>query len=211
MNTTPVKLYQTDGTFLRPEFVCRLKQEARKYALIEQAKSKKEWLFGELANAEWNALAAEDKEEITIEHFYVEVSHAINDGLPFPIVGESGQTLRRWCEVARSYVNMPEAALFREILSFDHFFQARRMAYDERVTTLTHPVVALAEAVRNKWVVKEMVQHYDPPHPQHEYDQVMGWLASMQAVKLQWVKNAEERKQALYHLAEYARIVERYK
>jgi len=203
-----VKLYLSE--ILRPEFSCQLQQESRKYNLIQKAKSKKEWHFGNLVNVEWESAGDDMKTEISKDQFYAECSRVMNAELPFPIVTDSGQTLRRWCNVAESYANMPGLEAFQEALSFDHFFHARRMANDPAIP-LSIPVLVLAEAVKNKWVVKEMIQHYAPPELVHDYDKALGWLDSLQAIKLDWIKNKTEREEAQMHLSAYRQIVERNK
>jgi len=192
-------------------FVDLLQKEARKLSIIDRAKSGKQWLFGELVNAEWKIKLAELErddlaDEITKDHFLQECSRAINHGLPFPVISESGETLRRWCEVAESYAKMPALPIFREVLSFDHFFQARRLANDPNCKLLA-PDIALAEALRNKWTANEMVFHYSPKEPVHEYDKVISWLDNLQSVKLDWIKDSEKRKQAQYHLDQFRQIV----
>ena len=187
------------------EFVDRLQSEARKLHLIDTAKSKKQWLFGEMANDEWKRGGYDG--EITKDKFLQECSRAINHGLPFPIVAESGETLRRWCEVAESYAKMPALSIFRQVLSFDHFFQARRLANDP-TCKLPAPDIALAEAIQKKWTASEMVSHYAPKHLAHDYDKVINWLDGLQGVKFEWVKDTDRRERAVALLQELREIVE---
>lgn len=187
-------------------FVDTLQSEARKLHLIDKAKSGKQWLFGELVNAEWKRNGYEG--EITKDEFLQECSRAINHGLPFPVVAESGETLRRWCEVAESYAKMPALSIFREVLSFDHFFQARRLANDP-TCKLPAPDIALAEAIRNKWTAGEMVFHYAPKHPVHDYDKVISWIDGLQTINLSaLIKDGEKLLEAKFHLDKFRQIVE---
>lgn len=184
-------------------FVDKLQAEARKLSIMQNVTCKKQWCIGDMVNDEWRQYDG----EITKEQFYEECSRAINHGLPFPICSASGQTLRRWCEVTESYAKLPALDAFKEALSFDHFFQARRMANDEKYS-LPAPDIALAQAVQNKWTVSEMVFHFSPKEPVHEYDKAISWLDSLQRVKLDWIKDADKRKKAEYHLDQFRQIVE---
>jgi hypothetical protein len=205
MTTNAMLKFNTE--LLSAEFAGRLQIEARKYGLIASAKSKKQWLVGDMINAEWKR-NPDFAAEITREEFYIECSRVMNSGMSFPVVGESGQTLRRWCEVAESFANMPALEEFKEVLSFDHFFQARRMANKPEIYHLSTPALALAEAVIRKWDSAEMVYHFSPKEPVHEYDKTIGWLDSLQAIKLEWIKSKDDREKAIYHLSEFRRIVE---
>lgn len=186
-------------------FVDKLRAEAQKLSVIQRVTCQKQWAIGELVNEEWRRGGYDG--EITKEQFYQECSRAINHGLPFPLVSESGETLRRWCEVTESYAKVPAINEFKEVLSFDHFFQARRMANDPDCN-LPAPDIALAMAVKNKWTAGEMVYHFSPKEPVHEYDRVMSWLGSLLNVKLEWIKDGALRKQAMYHLEQFRKIVE---
>ena len=198
------KLYRSD--LLRPGFAATLQAQAAQYRELERAKSGKEWLFGSLVNAEWDA-APDLRAEITKEQFYEECSRVINSGLPFPIVGKSGETLRRWCGVQASYANLPALAEFQAVLSFDHFYQARRMSLNPAYR-LAAPDIALAQAVNEEWTAGEMVYHYSPKEPVHEYDKVIGWLDSLQGVKLDFIKTLARRQEAEGHLRAFREIVE---
>lgn len=161
-----------------------------------------------MVNDEWKGNPDYDK-EIRKEEFYVECCKEMNSGFDFPVIGDSGQTLRRWCEVEESYAKLPALAEFREVLSFDHFFQARRMANHPEIYHITAPDIALAKAIENKWDAGDMVYHFSPKEPVHEYDKVIGWLDSLQTIKLSTViKDMDQRKQAEYHLSEFRKIVE---
>src|SRR5687768_16639437 len=89
--------------FLPPEFVTELQTQARRYAALEKLKSRREWKFGELVNCQWDRLDPDMKTEITKDLFYMACSYHINEVCDFPIISASGETLRRWCEVAQSY------------------------------------------------------------------------------------------------------------
>lgn len=190
-------------TFLSVAFVERLQTEARKMGLIEKAKSKKEWLFGELINAEWETLPDEVKQEITREAYWQECSYWINDCMPFPLVSASGETLRRWCEVTKTFENMPALYAFRDVLSFDHFRQARALYNREKVPS---PDKALADAYVNTWTADEMVRHFDPPQTPDEYTRATGWLASFQACKFEWLTK-DKRERVVSLLREIEQIV----
>jgi hypothetical protein len=206
MTTDAMLNFNTE--LLSAEFAGRLQAEARKYGLIAYAKSKKQWLFGDMINAEWKR-NPDFSAEITKEEFYIECSRVMNSGMSFPVVGESGQTLRRWCEVAESFANMPALEEFKEVLSFDHFFQARRMANKPEIYHISTPVLALAEAVIRKWDSAEMVYHFSPKEPVHEYDRAISYLDGLQSLKLEnYINDPDKRKQAEYHISELRKLIE---
>ena len=204
-----VKVYQSD--ILRPEFIAELQAEARQYDIIQKAKSKKEWLFGDTVNAEWER-DSDVRAEISKEEFYMECSRTINAVLPFPIVGNSGQTLRRWCNVTATFVNVPAIAEFKETLAFDFFYEARRMSRKPEIYGTDPPAVRLALAYKNKWTSDEMVYHYSPKEPAHEYDKVTSWLDQMRAVKWENViRDPVDRKEAEAHLLAVQVLIEKWK
>lgn len=192
------------ASFLPPGFVTELQTQAREYAALEQVKSRREWAFGESVNCMWERLAPEIKAEISKDMFYVECSHHINASVEFPIVSASGETLRRWCEVAAAYRDMPGVELIRESLSFDHFRRARALANKGKVSV---PAYALAVAVTHKYTAEEMSHHFDPPQAPNEYERVTGWLDGLQATRFSWLPK-EKRERLASLLQEIRKILE---
>lgn len=170
--------------FLPPEFVTTLQTQARRYAALEKLKSRREWFFGELVNCEWERLESDVKAEFTKDRFYMLCSHLINEVTDFPIVAESGETLKRWCEVVASFQHMPGLEIIREKLSFDHFRRARILANKGKVSV---PSYALAVAATQGYTAEEMTTHFDPPEAPNEYEMVIGRLDWLQSARFEWL------------------------
>lgn len=190
-------------SILPPEFVEKLQAQARRYQALQKLTSRREWYFGELVNCAWETLPDDIKAELTHEHYYMECSRVINEACEFPIVTHTGETLRRWCEIAASYQNMPALEEIREVLSFDHFVKARRLVNRQKIAV---PSLALATAIEQEYTADEMVQHFDPPQPPNEYERVTGWLDSLQAARWSWLDRDRQTK-VNYHLEEIRKIL----
>lgn len=174
--------------FLSPEFVASLQQDAREYRAVEQDKSRKEWHFGRMVNDEWDALDADRKAELNKERFYHLCSQYMNAAVDFPIVGASGETLRRWCELELSYRNMPAFEAMSEALSFDHFRKARMLSNKGKVSV---PAYALATAISEKLTADEMAYKFDPPQAPNEWERITGYIDSLQAMKLEFLNGSK--------------------
>jgi hypothetical protein len=183
-----VKVYRSH--LLREEFAAKLQAEAARYAHIERARSKKTWFLAEAVNREWDNLDADIRAEVSRDQWFMECSTVINSGLEFPIVGQSGETLRRWCNVAAAYANIPAAEEFKEALSFDHFFRAKSLYERGKIAA---PLLALAEAYEEGWTVEEMLKHYDPDLVT-EYDRVMDSLSAWEGYEFEWLTKAQREK-----------------
>ena len=124
------------------------------------------------------------------------------------IFGESGETLRRWAEVAATYENMPNAETFLEALSFDHLEKARKLARDGRIQAPDH---ALAVAVNEGLSADDMKERFDPSSAPHPYDVISGHLAYM-ADRSHWefIKSAEAKDAVLALVDEIDTIVQLY-
>jgi hypothetical protein len=186
------KLSQERSSFLPLAFVDNLQRQARRYAVLEKLKSRREWFFGDLINCQWEKLNDEIKDEVTREGYYVECSYWINAAVGFPIVGASGETLRRWCEVAESFKNVPGIESMKDHLSFDHFRRARVLANKGKVSV---PVYALAVAAAEGYTAEEMSRHFDPPASPDEFSRATGWLEGLESAKFEWLPR-DKREQA---------------
>ena len=128
--------------------------------------------------------------------------------MPFPICGESGETLRRWCEVAAHYETFPNVTVWRGVLSFEHFRIAKSIGADP--TNNITSAEALALAVENTWTAEQMraalrnKQESDPAILENR-KRFPVWFGRMPDVLLGLNGN---RKQVEYHFFEIARLVE---
>src|SRR5688572_9973230 len=82
-----------------------------------------------------------------------ECSRVANIGLQKPRFSESGETLRRWCEVQAYYSQFSYADKLLDVYSFDHLVEAKRLAYQEKVKSA---IEALKLAYSNRWTADEM-------------------------------------------------------
>ena len=202
---SPVATDITRSTFLPAVAVMRLKQEARKYKLIERAKSKKEWAIGGMVNVMWSELPLDVTDEISKDQFYEECSYWLNCQFEIPIVGASGETLRRWCELSVSYAD-PIFDPLKQVLSTDHFRKARITSGKlEQQGKVIAPAYMLATAASNKMTADEMMHLFNPPVQPTDYDRVVGWVDSLQTMKFDWLPKA--RRAAVVRLLQEIRKV----
>lgn len=203
---TEGKLSPAHSTFLSDVFVMRLKQEARKYKLIESARSKKEWAIGQMVNQMWNELPADIREEVTKDNHYQECSYWLNCQFDIPIVGSSGETLRRWCELSMTFAD-PIFDPLKDTLSIDHFTRAKRTSRRlEDKGKVIVPAYMLAVAADTKLTAEEMERLFDPPVVPTDYDRVFGWVDSLSAAKLDFLDG--RKADFLYHIGEARKILE---
>ena len=192
--------------FLDPEFSRMLRNVAGHYRNQQGAADLTKWQIAQMVNDMW------------LEHvssfsgnkldYYVECSRIANEGLSVRILGESGQTLRKWCEVAATYENMPQAETFLEALSFDHLEKARKLARDGKIDAPDH---ALAVAVNEGLSADDMRERFDPYHEPHPYDVISGHLAYM-ADRSHWefIKSADVRERIFSHIISINNIITIY-
>lgn len=197
--------------FFRPEFLANLRRAVKKYHTSARAASKHQWAIARLVIEEWERIEARYESEINKLYFYAATSHEINAVLPFPICTESGETLRRWCEVAKSYENA-DTFMFESVLSFDHFRIARTLAkLPKNEMAGNVPMVILLRCAQEGWTVEEMQMHYgDGLDKPSEFDKAVGWLDSLQATKFEWVKERSARDEIKFHLSRVREIVSEY-
>ena len=177
-------------------------------ARLQKATTLRQFAIGDKINRLWQT--NDYSVELRRADFLQECSRAINSGVEFPVLSESGETLRRWCDVAKVYENVPGVEAFKESLSFDHFQRARKLANEGHVPA---PDLALAKALQLGMTADEMELHFNPEPltPPHEYDRAVGWFDSLQALRFEWVKDTSARAEIVRHLAEARKIAEAYK
>lgn len=195
----------------RPEFVVRLRREAKKFNRASSIASRHQWRIARLVNKEWEWTNEQYEGEINKDYFYAAVSHEINSILPFPICTETGETLRRWCEVAASYSSAKTADL-ENVLRFEHFRVARslsKLPHNEKEGNT--PMVILRRAAEEKWTVEEMNKHFgDGLDVPTEYDKAIGWLDGLQALRFEWIPDRTDREKLAKLAAEMREIVEKH-
>lgn len=195
-----------DSTKLDPTFTEELHNLTARFVYQQHAVDSTKWVIAGMVNDMWPEHAgifSGNKQE-----FYIECSRVANDGLSVRIFGESGETLRRWCDVAATYENMPNAETFLDALSFDHLEKARKLARDGRIQAPDH---ALAVAVNEGLSADDMKERFDPSSAPHPYDVISGHLAYM-ADRSHWefIKSADVRDAVMAHVKGIEYIVKEY-
>lgn len=192
--------------FLDPGFAHDLRNMVGHYRNQQNAADLTKWQIAQMVNGMWSEHVSSFSGNKL--DYYQECSRVANDGLSVRILGESGQTLRRWCEVAATYENMPEAETLLEALSFDHLEKARKLAKDGRIQAPDH---ALAVAVNEGLSADEMKERFDPSHEPHPYDVISGHLAYM-SDRSHWefIKSADVRDAVMAHVKGIEYIVKEY-
>ncbi len=144
----------TQSNILPDKAVNQLRRGGVRYAKHMRAISKRAWYFGLRVNFIWSSLPVDITTEIRLSDFYAECSQWINRDLSFPVCASSGETLRRWCEVAAHYETFPEVVLWREVLSFEHFRIAKSLGADP--TNNVTSTEALAFAIHHELTADQM-------------------------------------------------------
>lgn len=202
---------KVDSTPLDPELVKDIQGNSAIYDASQRQADDCKWNIARRVNEDWEehkTLVDENGELFFADKdvYYAECSRVANIGLKHPRFAASGQTLRRWCEVEATYRRFEHADKFLDALSFEHLRMAKSLAFNGKVK---NPVLALAEAVKNKWTAKEMDYHYDPPTIIHPYDAMKERLAVMSNYKSwEFLKSVENKKACIYHAEEIRKIVE---
>ncbi len=195
-----------EATKLDGDFRHTIKNYSYQYAANQRKADNTKWLLAKDVNEWWPEHAgifSGDKKS-----YYAEVSRVANSCHSVNILGESGETLRRWCDVAATYENMPNAETFLDALSFDHLEKARKLARDGRIQAPDH---ALAVAVNEGLSADDMKERFDPSSAPHPYDVISGHLAYM-ADRSHWefIKSADVRDAVMAHVKGIEYIVKEY-
>ena len=206
-----VKIDSPFSRYLSPDFAIDLMQSAKEYDRAEEVSDNEKWVIAELVNDMWSEHAGlvyeltGEKVFPTKAEYYVECSRVANIGLSRKRFGDSGETLRAWCELQQTYAAFPDIHKFLDALSFEHLRKAKKLAKDEKVKV---PVLALAKAIQENWTADEMKEHYDPSEPVHPYEKVTSWLDGMlNKESWSWLKSPKTIKDILFHAAEIKRLI----
>jgi hypothetical protein len=174
--------------YLDPEFVREMQSDAVTYDEKQAGADECKWKIAARVNAMWDehkTVVYENSNRRVFEtkaDYYIACSFAANQGLKHKRFCDSGETLRRWCEVQDTYSQFDHAELFLEALSFEHLRVAKSVSYrlEKEQSKNIPPVVMLATAQDNNWNADEMQEHYNPYHPPHPYDAMRERLVIMQ-------------------------------
>ena len=187
---------KTDFNILDPLFTTDLKILVGFYTEHQKKLDKTKWEIACVVNenySEHKSIFAGDKMA-----YYAECSRVANDGLSIKIMGESGQTLRRWCEVAAAYENFPQAELLLDETSFKHLSVAKRAAKQEKAAS---PIAAMDWALAMGASADDMQEHYFPASAPTEYDVIDGSITHMLNPKnWDWIKSADVKDTIIGHV-----------
>jgi hypothetical protein len=187
---------KTDVNLIDPDLITDLQDLTSRYAEAQQSADKIKWQIAQKVNdsySEHKGIFAGDKLA-----YYVECSRVANDGLAIKIFGESGQTLRRWCEVQAAYENFPQAELLLEETSFKHLAIAKRAAKQEKAAS---PIAAMDWALAMGASADDMQEHYFPASAPTEYDKWTGAMSTLLDLKnYEWISSAEVKESIIGHV-----------
>lgn len=161
---------------LDPEFCTELQANAKAYDATQENADNSKWTIAKTVNDMW----AEHKGQFADKRqYYEECSRVANIGLKKKRFSDSGETLRRWCEVQVFYAPFSFADKLLDVYTFAHLIEVKRLVSHGKVKSVTE---ALHEAAVNTWTSDELREHYDPPQKPHPYELVQGRLAGLQNV-----------------------------
>ncbi len=171
---------------LDPEFCTELRGNAKAFDASQEDADNSQWEMAALVNGMWSEHKGQFENK---NQYYAECSRVANIGLKHKRLSDSGETLRRWCEVQAFYAPFSWAAQLLDKLTFSHLLTNKKLHKDGKVKSVLE---ALERAVKEKWTSDEMKEHFDPSLPVHPYDMVQGHLASLMSKdNWQFIKSKE--------------------
>lgn len=180
---------------LTDEFAITLRSAGRKIDFVQMALDRKKWYVAELVNLEWRDEGYE-AEGVNKREYYAECCKL----LPVRIFGQSGETLRRWCETQSHYADEKDIMDILAASSFDHLLKAKRLHNNGKVESA---IYAVAIAISKNMTADEMANHFDPEHDGKD----------SRHFTLEKLFTLSERawipKEAAEHLLEAARIIKK--
>lgn len=178
---------------LDPELVEDISQFAKRYDALDS----------EIGNEKWNIAGRVNEMEDehkgvfdTLDDYRAECSRVANLQSKRHLFAESGETLRRWCDVRKTYENFEHAELFLSELSFDHLYRARVIYNSGAVKS---PLLPLAEASKRGWSAEDMEYHYkkNPPSIAASFLNTLKTFIEKKLVKLDLPRDRRERVEGL--------------
>jgi len=189
---------KTDVNLIDPDFALSLQTLTASYVHKQREADITKWQIAQKVNEmypEHHGIFSGDKMA-----YYAECTRVANLKLEINIFGESGQTLRRWCEVAAAYENVWQSKDFLEMLSFRHLEVAKKLLKDGKIKGLDF---ALAKSVDMKWSADDLREAYDPPTSPTEYDKWAGAITVLLDIKnYEWIQSAQVKEQIFTRVKE---------
>lgn len=180
---------------LDPEFSAQLQDMTDDLQDMEREIDIVKWRLASSVNEMWGEHASIFEGNKLA--YYAECSRVANEGHAVRVFGESGETLRRWCEVAMTYENMPQAEDFLRGLSFAHMAACKKLAKDGKIPA---PDFGLAICVTEGLSCDDLLERYRDNVESHPYDKVKAYLEYM-ADKTNWqfIKNTDKLEEIVFH------------
>jgi hypothetical protein len=180
---------------LDPEFAAQLQDMTDDLQDQEHEIDMLKWRIANSVNEMWSEHASAFRGDKMA--YYAECSRVANDGHAVRVFGESGETLRRWCEVAMTYENVPQVEEFLTALSFAHLAACKKLAKDGKIPA---PDFGLAMCVQEGLSSDDLLERYADHQPPHAYDKVKAYLEFMtDKNNFEFIKNADKRDEIVFH------------
>lgn len=198
---------------LDPDFIVELQGNAKEYDAAQENTDNSQWELAQLVNGMWvehktlTSIEGGEKKLVfsTKAEYYAECSRVANIGLKHKRFSDSGETLRRWCEVQSFYAPFSWAPQLLDRLTFSHLLTNKKLHKDGKVKTVLE---ALERAVLEKWTADEMKEHFDPSIPPLPYELVQGRLAGLQNVAdYPFLKDRAKAEECAAHAAAINKII----
>jgi Fic family protein len=190
---------------LDPEFCGELCAMTKNFSDNQYNADSDKWNIARLVNDMWQ----EHKSHFETKLDYLaECSRVANTGLRHKRFSDSGETLRRWCEVQATYAAFAEkvedADKFLDLLSFDHLRQAKKLYLNGKVKS---PFLALSTALVQKYTADEMQYHFDPPTVPDEWEVMRDRVQAMKSKDFWKMKHPQNIKRVIEHVNEIEKIL----
>lgn len=203
---------QPVSVVLDPEFIAELQANAKAYDAIQENADNSQWTIARIVNGMYSEHKSQFINAETGKPdkgmYYAECSRVANIGLKKSRFSESGETLRRWCEVQSLYAPFSWADQLLDKLSFSHLQVNKKLHKDGKVKTVLE---ALERAIVEKWTSDEMREHFDPSIPPHPYELIQGRLAGLQNWEdYPFLKDRTKAEECAAHAAAINKIIREY-
>ncbi len=208
---------KVNSVLIDPELIYELRTLARLCQSEQRKADSYKWQLARKANDEWpeyEFMTVEGERAFPIKKdYYKEITRVINLELPIALFGESGETLRRYCELEATCHNIKGIDELLKATSLDHAYRAKRLAAENKIKTENKTPAnidyALAKAIAEKWSAEDMENYFDPKEPPHPYDVVSNAIAIMlDRSNYEWIKSADVRDAILSRVGEIEKLIQ---
>lgn len=180
---------------LDPEFAKDLNLAGGVFADNQGNADDDKWSIADRVNGMWEEHKTLFPSRI---HYLSECSRVLNKGRKRKYLSDSGETLRRWCDIQATYATLAKTVKGgRELIDLftqDHLYRARKLYLNGKVES---PFDALKWCLPDGGVMAsadEMYDHFEPRKPSEEKPQevALSWLRKL-PVKFNWDVAKKER------------------